>query len=395
MNLAVAVLVAAVSAAIAAAISLLALAVAFYKATPAPRILTEEGKQPAFVGPVARLSFTESLDPELFSGAAKTAAIESLKTHWQGVLGDGATVSLNGLRLLSSNAEMVVSISAKGGKLITRGLVSIPRHATSGRLLPIVTDQKTGRIIEVMKEARAAKRLTQLTALSSVVVGAAHLIASADIARKLRVIDGKLDALLAYRWIDQFSALERIYTSAKELACGPLNDAKRFEIWRLRGELRQLRSAWRREMQFQLSKIDKPTNAGWLERQLKPIADIRDHAKDRLVHGKISEGQLHLSLIEYAMRLDQVLAIGGGTLPEFEQTLADELTEMTAVAELLATKAGYLTGKSENLSVEPILSGIRGMIEYYTAILPDGTSRRRAEPGPVLSLPQQEQVINA
>lgn len=330
--------------------------------------------QAAGAGPIERLSFAESLDPERFSNAAEAATLEYLSTHWESAFGDGATVVLNGMRLLSSQAEMMVTASLKGRILVASGLAAVSRHSESGRLLPVITDLKTGRVIELMKDVPAARRIAQLTALSSTIVGAAHMIASADIAKKLKIIDGKLDTLLAYRRIDQTSVLERIYTSAKELACGPIDESKRLEMWRLRGELRQLRSTWRREFQFHLSHIEEPVSAGWLGRKFNAVASIvtdREGDAHRRVHNKITEGQLHLSLIEYATRLDHVLAVGSNTLLGFERTLADELVELRVVADLLEAKAGYIGGKKEGLSVEPMVTGMRAMIEHYEAVLPE------------------------
>jgi len=54
----------------------------------------------ACVEPVERLSFTESLDPIQFVHAAEAATYEALRDTWQSTLGDGATVILNGVRLL-------------------------------------------------------------------------------------------------------------------------------------------------------------------------------------------------------------------------------------------------------------------------------------------------------
>src|SRR5271165_4972237 len=387
MTSTVLILISAVLAGVATAVSLVVLVITLRRSTPKQGSLpvhfdgpTDTRHQPTSFGPVERLSFAESLDADQFSEAAEAAALESVTVRWQAVLGDGATVSLNGFRLLSSKAEMIVTASVNGKKLITSGLASVRRHGESGRLLPVVTDPKTGNIIEIMKEAPAAKRVAQLTALSSMVVGAAHIIASADIAKKLKIIDGKLDTLLAYRRIDQASVLERIYTSAKELACGPVDQAKRLEMWRLRGDLRQLRSTWRRELQFHLSHIEDPAHAGWLERQFNVVTSIvvdREIEAHRRVFGKITEGQLQLGLIEYALRLDQVLAAGSHALPAFERTLADELIEIREVADLLDAKAGYITRKNKGFSVEPMLTGMRGMIEHYEAILPNNISLGR------------------
>jgi hypothetical protein len=112
----------------------------------------------------------------------------------------------------------------------------------------------------------------------------------------------------------------------------------------------------------------------------------------RRVHNEITEGQLHLSLIEYAMRLDHVLAVGSDTLSGFERTLADELVELRAVSDLLEAKAGYLSGKRESLSIEPMLTGMRSMIEHYEAILPERIAtadllQPELEPAALLSRP--------
>jgi hypothetical protein len=344
----------------------------------------------ASLGPIERLSFTESLDAGRFAVAAETAAEELLTSLWRSAF-DGATVTLNGVRLLSSKAEMVVTVSTNGKALIQSGLATVPRHGPSGRLLPVVTDPRTGKVRELMKEVPAAKRLARLTALSSMVVGAAHIIASADIAKKLKIIDGKLELLLAYRRIDQVAVLERIYTSAKELAHLPADETRRLELWRLRGELRQLRSIWRRELQFHLSNIEDPANEGWVLRQLNAairlLIDVQGNA-NRKIQGKISEGQLQLTLIEYAMRLDQVLAIGSNTVPAFERTLADELIEMRDVADLLEAKTSYITRRNKQVSVAPMLSGMRAMIEQYEAILPDQiVGHRCLPPAPELPAP--------
>jgi hypothetical protein len=154
---------------------------------------------------------------------------------------------------------------------------------------------------------------------------------------------------------------------------GP-NETIHLELWRLRSELRQLRSTWRRELQFHLSNIEDPANEGWVVRQLNAargvVIDVQGNA-DRQMHDRISEGQLQLMLIEYAMRLDQVLAIGSNTVSAFEHTLADEMVEMRAVADLLETKTGYIKTKNKQISIEPMLAGMRAMIESYEAIVPD------------------------
>jgi hypothetical protein len=120
--------------------------------------------------------------------------------------------------------------ASQGGKvLLSMGVVKIARDS-QGHLLPQLRNAQTGKIVEIMKGASNATRIAKMAALSSAVVGAAHIIASADIAKRLKILDSKVDALLAYRQIDQVVTLERIYTSAKELAFGLLDEHKRLEL---------------------------------------------------------------------------------------------------------------------------------------------------------------------
>jgi len=163
------------------------------------------------------------------------------------------------------------------------------------------------------------------------------------------------------------ATLERVYTSAKELlGSGPVSRDICWELWRLRGELRELRCSWRRELQHHLNLIDDPREAGWFKRMFS-----RQRTIDRKIHGQITEGQLQLGLIEYSLRLDQVLAIVGGTVSQFESTLADELVELDRVARLLREKANLISGKYPELSVEPIADGMRRLIRQYRELLPE------------------------
>jgi hypothetical protein len=101
--------------------------------------------------------------------------------------------------------------------------------------------------------------MARLATISTAVIGAAHIISAADIAKRLKEVDEKINLLLAYRRIDQLAALERIYTSARELCAGAPSLDKQWELWRLRGELRELRIRWRRELNQKLGLIEDPS----------------------------------------------------------------------------------------------------------------------------------------
>ena len=314
--------------------------------------------------PIIRLNFTESLDFEKFSYASQQSARSNMKELVQAAASDGTVLTINGLQLLSSGVEMTVSASRQGQMLFEQGKAVFARHAQSGRALPILTDSKTGKFIEQLKEAKMATTLSRLGALSAVVVGAAHFIAGADIAKRLKEIESKLDLLLAFRRIDQVATLERIYTAAKELATRPMEEDECWEMWRLRGELRELRVAWRREFQYHLSLIEDPKEAWWFEKTFTSQKRMDEHIQE-----KITEGQLQLALIEYSLRLDYLLSVISGTGKEFEGTLASELTELDTVTDLLKNKGSMISGKYDYASVEPMVAAVTEIVQKYRGLL--------------------------
>lgn len=319
--------------------------------------------------PVSRLSFTNSFDPDLFAIASEQSAVSHLNDLLRTGVGDGIVLTVNGVRLLPSSAEMIVSISRDGQKLLEQGKAVIARHLQSGRRLPILRDARTGEFIESFKEAKMATTLSRVGALSAAIIGAAHIISGADIARRLKEVEAKIDLLIVYRRIDQMATLERIYTAARELISGPLGSEERWELWRLRNELRELRLAWRREFQHHLNLIEDPRDAGWVYRMF-----TWKKASDQKIHSRITDAQINVTLMEYSMRLDHVLAAIGGTLDKFEITLADELFDLDELAKLLQSKANLISGRYQEVTVEPTVKVMTEIVQQYRTLLPDTSS---------------------
>ena len=318
---------------------------------------------------ITRLNFEESLDSEQFATASQESAQSDINRRLAASAADGMIIVLNGLSLHESMVTMTVSASKGGQILVKEGAASIARNA-SGNALPMVKDVNTGQWVEMMQEAKGAETMARLASISTAIVGAAHIISAADIAKRLKEVDAKINLLLAYRRIDQMAALERIYTSARELSGGPTSSEKRWELWRLRGELRELRIRWRRELKHQLGLIEDPNSAAWYQKMFNWIEPV-DRGAHTAIHGKITEGQLHISLIEYSLRLDQVLAVLSGTIPGFELTLGGELRELESLAELLKDKAGMISRKYPELSVESTHEGLFAIAREYRKLLPE------------------------
>jgi hypothetical protein len=315
-------------------------------------------------GPIVRLDFAQSLDPTQFAKAAEEEALAYASVHLRDVIADGTTITLQALRQWAAQPELLVGASAGATKAIRTGAAVIQRHGSSTRLLPHVIDRQSGQMLEVMKEVGyGRKAITGAAAVSTIVVSAAHMIATADLARKLKLVDEKLDLLLAYRRIDQQAALERIYTAARELLAAPPGEMRRMEVWRLRGELRELRATWRLELEHHLSQIENPAEEAWIDRMF-----TTQNSYDKRITARISGGLLQLTMVEYSLRIDRVLAAASGTWDASEATLAGELAAIERVGALLKDKAGFISERHRG-SAQPMIEGIGMMVAQYRTLL--------------------------
>ncbi len=318
-------------------------------------------ESPSCAGLLVRLTFAQSLDPDQFSAATEDEFRFSIKPFLERFGVDGANLTLQTLRALGTNVELLVSASPQATKKLLEGTAELLTHGESGRTLPIVRDLATGKVIEQLKEVGTARRLmTGAAALGSIVVSAAHVISTADIASKLEKVGRKLDLLIAFRGIDQDGKLERIFTSAQELVLGPLDASRRLELWRLRGELRELRAVWRREFDHHLAQIEDPAQADWLTRTFTWTSTTNQQ-----IYSAISPTQKLVSRLEYALRLDRVLAVASDTWEESKKTLCDELTQIEQSCETLRKKAGYISGKNPRLSAQPLIEMLESIVEGY------------------------------
>jgi len=323
-----------------------------------------------FDSPISRLTFPQSFNSDLFSQASKGAAdaeLVRLSKALSDSVADGLQITLQGVRMTQQGAEMIVSASASGKELIKEGVVKFQIHKATGVRLPKLVNAKTGRVFEELKEMPVSKITSKLATVSGAVISAAHLIAGADLAKSMARIDSKLDRLLALHRVDQLAKLERIYMSARELAFRPMDKDSKLEMWRLRGELRELRSAWRQECSQKLSQIEDPDEATWYKRWFS-----RQRSIDQRTVDNISQGESEVFLIHYAMRLEHVLSIGSDTIDEFIYSQASELEQLDELNHILKEKSEYISKKYPELSAEPMMDALSMLITTCHQYIPEG-----------------------
>jgi hypothetical protein len=318
-----------------------------------------------FSGPLARLDFNQSLDPVLFAEAAEEETLAYIKLQLTDYVADAATLTLQSLRQFLARSELVVGASDAGAKALLSGAAKLQSHGATGRSIPVLVNSDTGKTMEIMKEVSFGRRfVSTAAAVSTIVVSAAHIIATADLARKLEKANGNLDLLLAYRKIDQSARLERIYTFAQEILASPIDELKRMEIWRLRSELHELRTIWRGEIEHHLREVTDPSKDAFIDWMFTSTASY-----DSKITDKISEGHVRFLLIEYALRLDHVLAVASSTLELSGVTIADEIAAIARLEPLLTERMRFISEK-RRIDVQQVLNGFSTMIKHYDQALP-------------------------
>ncbi len=279
-----------------------------------------------FPWPFGTASFDELIaQPTQFAQAVEKPLLAALHQLFSSVgLGDALNPVVQGFAL--SQNIFIIRFSERGQELLKTGEW---RLASNG--LPTLIDQsgkfaEHGRIV--------SDWIVKAPAIWSLVVSGAHLISAADLANRIKELDRKVDWLIAMRQVDQWATLERIFYMARELALAPVDDFRQHELRRLRGELLQLRIVLRREWR---QKIDL-----YAQRQVwqhtfpvvNRIPKVRQWGKSdkrQQFTQMLNESIPYVLMIEFALRLEGVLAMASRTEREFFWSLSDELKQLEQV----------------------------------------------------------------
>jgi len=342
---------------------------------PAPATL---GSTPA--SPIVRVPASVLFDrPDEFAVALGEASLENLNRTLATNLGVGDSTSLvvQGVRYVRSSDAIQWTLSPAAQEGIRQGRVVFEVHKETGKLLPTV--KQGGRFAEQIKGVPLSRMGRLARAAPAAALATAHIISGADLNKRLRAVEGKLDLLVAFRRIDQQADLERIYSHAKELLLEPLTESSVTELRTLCSELQGLRSKFRQELSLRLKNVEDPSNDGFWRRLL-----TRKKTKDKKLHDEIAPGVAELRLLEISFFLELAIRDAIGTTRYFTTSrLPEELDLLEGVRLQLQEKSNYLTGKfaEEGLTTRPMEEGFLALLDGLAAFADDerlgGTIRAR------------------
>ncbi len=323
---------------------------------------------------ITRLTFRQSLDLAKFSDASKESTEDMLTERLKSSLGDSSVVLSNAADILRSGKYYVFAATPQQQLMLRDGTAVLAQHQESGRNLAGIHDAVSGKFVGQLREVPLNRLMGQVASIAILTVGAAHLVAGADIAKRLNRIEAKLDALIAFRQIDQMAKLHRIYNQAKQLLSGQLNDDAYNKLWQLQGELMELRAVWCGELKHKLEQIIDP--------RMKPqykLSIIRKNW-DNTIFKQLVECEQESFKIRYSLLLEHVIAVSNRELGRFITSLPGELEELSNVSGLFHNKAEYLSGVYPEYSVEPMERAISVTIDGYNELLPDELRIKELEP---------------
>ncbi len=310
---------------------------------PSPALPVSPAAVYQFQWPFGDMSFDDFFQQSASFSALQDTLKDNLNRRlWSMGIGDGMTILIQAVNIDVASRTYTVTFSPEGQRLLQLGQLSIMGN---GRI-PMLVDA-TGKIVEI---GQISKNLGLVaTSLVTLVVSVAHFISTADLVKRIKNIDKKIDWLVAMRRIDQLAKYERIFVAARERCMWPIGEREQMELRRMRDELRELRAVLRREWEMAINQLEvKPS---WFDKLL-------GNKKQRL------EQELHKMLpypvlIELGWRLELVLAMASKTEVEFATSLIDELKQVAKVLHLIEEK-----GKPIHLEYS-LLEPYRSLLANY------------------------------
>jgi hypothetical protein len=319
--------------------------------------------------PLQRIKFEEARDVVSFSQAISDYTRENLLFS-VGADPASALIQMLAIRESERGVTLICEMTAKGRHLFEKGQAVFTLHRNSGSVLPVLRDSESQKFVEVLPGKPA--RWTQLANLSSLVVSAAHVISAMDIAKRLGNIEKKLERLEAYRKIDQYSTLERIYIKS----AGAIDAGDRESLLRYRDELLELRIQWRRELENVIGSAPE-LQWRWAADWAKPSRWGPQARRDKQLTNHILPELFRLPSIRMAYFIDLCLAEATETLPEMlGNVLPHEIRMLEQVFAGLQELESKVASCRHRDDLHAALEVFRGLLDPQRCLVATAISER-------------------
>lgn len=250
--------------------------------------------------PLGDLPFECFAEPNALSGQIESSLIEDRAVSWTGRIGDSTTGILQ--IAAQSNGSMLVKFNEQAYELMRQADGTVKAVSMHG-----------GKIAEIAHKDVLGTILSSTAQITALAVTVSHLISGADISRRLRKVEAKLDKLIEFRRIDQYAATRTAYESLRELTNAVNPDPT--SLFGVRQSLRNLRHQFMGEAHvesFRLPDIERDPK--WWQ-----ILDKRQLSEDKRNFADSAE-KIVAGLHKAAVCL-QLEGIAAAYLPENDQSI--------------------------------------------------------------------------
>lgn len=326
----------------------------------------------SFQWPFGAAGFEEIVrSPELFATHLNASLASNLNRRLASMgIGNGSTILVQAVEFNASKGTYTVVFSPEGQRFLSLSKATLMGNGQRPTLVDV-----QGRIVEMGRISQHSVRV--VASLAIVAVAAAHIIAIGDLIQRIEKIRQGVNWLMMMRQIDQWAKIERIFYAARELCTRPIDQTARMELWRMRQELRELRTMLRREWHAKLEQIKveplwvdqlPPDLVEWILRNplipqqykealrnggklpLDVIEWFLRNPLNRMIYDNalaqeqkkatqaFDQTLVYPLLIELGWRLEHVLAIASQTEQEFWKSISNEVDDVAQIVQAIAEK---------------------------------------------------------
>ncbi len=261
--------------------------------------------------------------------------------------GDGLAFALQGASIAINDGAFIAKFSAEAARLFKAGELRLLIDA-SGKKLPTLVGASGKTVANARLLGPLAKGTTIAANIATAAITVAHVVSGIDLAKKMDRLNGKVDFLVAGRRIDQLSRLEGVYRHAKELLHGGIDDYSQKELHRLGRELFEIRSSWRGEISYHVSRLNKASES--VNQFIAFFESMTRKSKDQKTADRVCACDTEIHLINVSIATHMALAQASGRLDTFLQvSLPDELEQIAVIRELLWSRRNFIHDKHPEL----------------------------------------------
>lgn len=263
---------------------------------------------------------------------------------------DGLVVGLEVVQAAQAR-DLILSKFPEATARMLKNESAVQVVTKSGERLLVAVDKNGRKFISQAKQVdpTMAARLAQIGTL---VVGAAHIIASYDNAKNIKAIDAKVDVLIEQNSNELLAELAAIFESLKEQLHSAESEEGRTHLLALKHKLKVIRSRWFLDIESELKTIKNPSDRNFLVRLFS-----RKKTTVQNLMNELSAQEEPLYLIRFSLQMEQVIAeVLGGSDKFNDLTLPDVRSQILQLSKVISERRDWIKEHSSEDTVIELVS---------------------------------------